>query len=110
MRSERLRCSGLTAGPSNVFSLMCPGWPSAPATTIRNDPDATLSLSLRPRGFCAAGRGIHPAMALRVLVLALAAALVAPAAAVASVTVATDAKRPALRVDASGYAEVSWSA
>jgi len=49
-------------------------------------------------------------MALRVLPLALAAALVAPAAAVASVTVATTAKRPALRVDAGGYAEVSWSA
>src|SRR4051812_11909566 len=44
------------------------------------------------------------------LPLASVAALVAPAAAVASVTVATSAKRPALRVDARGYAEVSWSA
>src|SRR3954447_15226588 len=49
-------------------------------------------------------------MALRVLPLVVAAALVAPAGAVASVTVATAATRPALRVDAGGYAEVSWSA
>jgi len=44
------------------------------------------------------------------LPLALIAALVAPAAAGTSVTVTTSAKRPALRVDARGYAEVSWSA
>jgi hypothetical protein len=45
----------------------------------------------------------------RHLVLA-AAALAAPAPAAASVTVTANAQRPALRVDARGYAEVSWTA
>lgn len=49
---------------------------------------------------------------MRQVVIAISAlALVAPAApAVASVTVTTNAQRPALRVDARGYAEVSWIA
>ena len=42
--------------------------------------------------------------------LAVLAALAAPAAAAASVTVTTNAQRPALRVDSRGYAEVSWTA
>jgi hypothetical protein len=41
--------------------------------------------------------------------LVASAALVMPAAATASVTVATNVQRPALRVDSHGYAEVSWT-
>jgi hypothetical protein len=40
----------------------------------------------------------------------VAAALLAASPAAASITVTENATRPALRVDASGYAEVSWSA
>jgi hypothetical protein len=46
----------------------------------------------------------------RVVIAISALALVAPAPAAASVTVTTNAQRPALRVDARGYAEVSWIA
>src|SRR3954447_1064191 len=42
-------------------------------------------------------------------VISAAVALAAPAAASASITVATNVQRPALRVDAQGNAEVSWS-
>jgi hypothetical protein len=41
--------------------------------------------------------------------LTLGAALALPPTAAASVTVATHAQRPALRVDSRGYAEVSWA-
>jgi hypothetical protein len=44
------------------------------------------------------------------IVLLVAGALAAPSAAAASVTVTTSAQRPALRVDARGNAEVSWTA
>lgn len=47
---------------------------------------------------------------MRIAVIVVAIALVTPATAVASVTVAKNAQRPALRVDARGYAEVSWVA
>ena len=43
------------------------------------------------------------------LAFGVGAALAAAAPAVASVTVTTNAQRPALRVDARGYAEVSWT-
>ncbi len=49
-------------------------------------------------------------MARRLLSLALFAAVAVPPAALASVTVTTNAQRPALRVDSRGNAEVSWSA
>src|SRR4051794_41930656 len=45
----------------------------------------------------------------RLLLVAAVASLAAPAAASASITVATNVQRPALRVDAKGNAEVSWS-
>jgi hypothetical protein len=45
----------------------------------------------------------------RALVIPAFLALAAPAAASASITVATNVQRPALRVDAKGNAEVSWS-
>src|SRR3954470_4810477 len=45
----------------------------------------------------------------RPLIVPAALALAAPAAAAASITVATNVQRPALRVDAQGNAEVSWS-
>ena len=45
----------------------------------------------------------------RLLPLTLLAALAAPPAALASVTVTTSAQRPALRVDSRGYAEVGWT-
>ena len=44
------------------------------------------------------------------LVLATVALAAAPGSALASVTVTKNAQRPALRVDARGYAEVSWTA
>jgi hypothetical protein len=47
---------------------------------------------------------------MRLVVIVGAVALATPVSAVASVTVAANAQRPALRVDARGYAEVSWSA
>jgi len=46
----------------------------------------------------------------RALVVTAAVSLAAPVAASASITVATNVQRPALRVDAKGNAEVSWSA
>jgi hypothetical protein len=46
----------------------------------------------------------------RVLILAIGSAFVAATSASASVTVTTNALRPALRVDSRGYAEVSWTA
>lgn len=46
----------------------------------------------------------------RMLVIAAVASLVGAAPAAASITVATDVQRPALRVDARGNAEVSWTA
>jgi hypothetical protein len=46
----------------------------------------------------------------RVVLAAACVLAVLPASSAASVTVTTNAQRPALRVDASGYAEVSWSA
>jgi hypothetical protein len=46
----------------------------------------------------------------RRLVLVVASALVAPATAAGSVTVTKNAQRPGLRVDAAGFAEVSWIA
>ena len=46
----------------------------------------------------------------RALLVAAAVLLAAPAAAAGSITVATNVQRPALRVDAKGNAEVSWSA
>jgi hypothetical protein len=48
-------------------------------------------------------------MATRWVLLVICAALGLPPAAAASVTVTTNAQRPALRVDAHGYAEVSWT-
>ena len=47
---------------------------------------------------------------IRALPVALVLALAAAGAAAASVTVTTNAQRPSLRVDARGYAEVSWTA
>jgi hypothetical protein len=47
-------------------------------------------------------------MVRRVLIAGSVAA-VAPAVATASVTVTTNAQRPAIRVDARGYAEISWT-
>ena len=49
-------------------------------------------------------------MATRLFLIVAGVALGGPAAAGASVTVTTNAQRPALRVDARGYAEVSWTA
>jgi hypothetical protein len=46
----------------------------------------------------------------RALVGATALCVLAPAAAAGSITVATNVQRPALRVDAKGNAEVSWTA
>lgn len=46
----------------------------------------------------------------RVPLVLAAAALALPAGADASITITTNAARPALRVDARGYAEVSWTA
>jgi hypothetical protein len=46
----------------------------------------------------------------RPLLVVAAVSLAAPAAAAGSITVATNVQRPALRVDAKGNAEVSWSA
>ena len=45
-----------------------------------------------------------------VLPFALLVALVAPPAALTSVTVTTNAQRPSLRIDSQGYAEVGWTA
>ena len=47
---------------------------------------------------------------MRIAVIVFAITLVTPATALASVTVTKNAQRPALRVDARGYAEVSWTA
>src|SRR3954464_4058923 len=103
MRSERLRCSGFTADPSHVFSLMKPGSPRAAATAIRNDPESTLVF---PGRRC----GTETVMKRRLLPFALLVALAAPPAALTSVTVTTNARRPSLRVDSRGYAEVGWTA
>src|SRR5215210_3325351 len=62
-------------------------------------------------GGCFAARVTENRRAMgRMLAVAAAACLVAPAVAAASVTVATNVQRPALRVDAKGNAEVSWTA
>jgi hypothetical protein len=45
----------------------------------------------------------------RRLVLVIASTLLAPATAAGSVTVTKNAQRPALRIDARGFAEVSWT-
>jgi hypothetical protein len=47
---------------------------------------------------------------MKVVLVVAAMAVASPAMAAASVTVTKNAQRPALRVDARGYAEVSWSA
>lgn len=46
----------------------------------------------------------------RLLPFALLAALAAPPAALTSVTVTTNARRPSLLIDPRGYAEVGWTA
>lgn len=72
----------------------------------RSTSDSSVPSSLEP--FRTEENGESSSMRIAVIVLAI--TLATPATAVGSVTVTKNAQRPALRVDARGYAEVSWSA
>src|SRR3954466_15469821 len=100
MRSERLRSRRLIVGPSTVCVFVRSGSPERAAVAIRNDPESTLILGFSP------GTNAENAVVVRsrLLLPALVAVLAGPPAAFASVTVTTNAQRPALRVDARGYA------
>jgi hypothetical protein len=58
MRSDRLRCNRRISGISDVCSLIRPGWLRTCGSTIRNDPESTLSAPafLSPSGIAGFGQ------------------------------------------------------